>query len=105
MRDLLIRYLLGELEFHEQRQLEERLRTSPELQRELAYLRTCFAAARDTSSESKELPRGLAERTTRRVTEYDTENDSAYEAAPSRAPRSFRQAKRLPARWVGAWPI
>jgi hypothetical protein len=68
MRELLIRYLLGELDAGQQQQLEERLRTSPELERELAYLRTCFAAARDTDSAVARFPRGLAKRTARRVT-------------------------------------
>ena len=47
MRELLIRYLLGELDATEQRRLEDELRDSPTLQRELAHLQTCFAAARD----------------------------------------------------------
>jgi hypothetical protein len=67
MRELLIRYLLGELEAEEQQRLEQRLRNSPELRRELAHLRTCFAAARDRGSPSEDLPRGLAERTTQRI--------------------------------------
>jgi hypothetical protein len=71
MRELLIRYLLGELDAQEQRQLEERLRTSPELRRELTHLRTCFAAACDTDHAEEELPRGLAERTTQRVAGAD----------------------------------
>jgi hypothetical protein len=75
MRELLIRYLLGELDFHEQRQLEERLRSSSELQRELAYLRTCFAAARDSDQRAQDLPLGLAERTTQHVADFDSEEE------------------------------
>jgi hypothetical protein len=71
MRELLIRYLLGELDAAQQRQLEERLRNSSELARELAYLRTCFAAARDEDAGSDRLPRGLAERTAQRVADAD----------------------------------
>src|SRR5687767_14530388 len=68
MRELLIRYLLGELDAEDQQRLEERLQSSPDLRRELAHLRTCFAAAReDDDSSPEELPRGLAERTTRRI--------------------------------------
>jgi hypothetical protein len=69
MRELLIRYLLGELDAGQQRQLEERLGNSPELQHELAYLRTCFAAARDAESGAEQLPLGLAERTAQRITD------------------------------------
>ena len=64
MRELLIRYLLGELDTREQAQLEERLRNSPELQSELAHLQTCFAAARETDYSAGEPPRGLARRVT-----------------------------------------
>ena len=70
MRELLIRYLLGELDAQQQQHLEERLRNSPELRSELAYLRTCFAAARDTEKAADQPPRGLAERTTERVTAW-----------------------------------
>jgi hypothetical protein len=86
MREVLIRYLLGELDVQEQRFLEERLRTSPELQRELAYLRTCFAAARDTDPQVQELPRGLAERTTKRITDSDSDVTPSRAAALSISP-------------------
>ena len=68
MRELLIRYLLGELDAGEQRTLEQRLRESPELRRELEHLQDCFAAARDADDSAEGLPRGLAQRTTERVT-------------------------------------
>ena len=68
MRELLIRYLLGELDADEQRLLEARLRESPELRRELAHLRSCFAAACQPNDESEDPPSGLAERTAHRVT-------------------------------------
>jgi hypothetical protein len=64
MRDLLVRYLLGELDDREQRALEEQLRTSPELRDELAYLKHCFSAAEDPRQGASEPPRGLAERVT-----------------------------------------
>lgn len=63
MRDLLVRYLLGELDEVQQLELEERLRSSPELQRELARLRACFSAADGNESSAVEPPSGLAERT------------------------------------------
>jgi hypothetical protein len=71
MRDLLIRYLLGELEPGELRRLEERLQTSPELRRELDHLRTCLTAEPDYDPAGDLLPCGLAERTARRVSELD----------------------------------
>jgi hypothetical protein len=43
MRDLLVRYLLGELTPQQTEQLEAELRDSPELQRELAYLQACMS--------------------------------------------------------------
>jgi prepilin-type processing-associated H-X9-DG protein len=81
MRDLLIRYLLGELDAQEQQRVEERLQSSPDLRHELALLRTCFAAADDVDSPSADLPRGLAERTTRRVARSDYLTESCDEAA------------------------
>lgn len=67
MRELLVRYLMGELNAEEQSQLEQRLRESPDLRRELAYLQTCFAESNDSDRVTAEPPRGLAERTTERV--------------------------------------
>jgi hypothetical protein len=62
MRELLIRYLLGELDSLEHDEVRRRLAASAELRRELAHLRSCFAA-----SQADGAPRGLAERTTERV--------------------------------------
>jgi hypothetical protein len=67
MRELLVRYLLGELSADEQSQLEERLRESPELRGELAYLQKCFAETNDVELPPADPPRGLAERTSQRV--------------------------------------
>jgi Protein of unknown function (DUF1559) len=72
MRDLLIRYLLGELDEVQQHELEERLRTSPDLQRELARLRACFSAADGQERGAIEPPSGLAERTVADVLCGDT---------------------------------
>jgi hypothetical protein len=80
MRELLIRYLLGELDFEEQQRVEERLRGSADLRRELAHLRSCFAAAYEANSTSEDLPRGLAERTSRRVTQSDPLAENGREA-------------------------
>jgi len=78
MRELLIRYLLGELEPHEHDAVQQQLAASPELRRELAQLRSCFAAScRD--DEPDEPPRGLAERTSVWVAESDS-----YDALPKR---------------------
>src|SRR5688572_28939574 len=80
MRELLIRYLLGELDAEEQRRVEERLQSSPDLRRELAHLRTCFAAAYEIDSTSEDLPSGLAERTSRRVARSDYLTEKCDEA-------------------------
>jgi len=47
MREQLIRYLLGELDADERRDLQSRLKSSPELRAELEQLRSCFAANQD----------------------------------------------------------
>jgi hypothetical protein len=67
MRELLIRYLLGELDAAEQQELERRLAANAALRRELAHLESCFAAACEADEPCAEAPRGLAERTTERV--------------------------------------
>jgi len=58
MRELLIRYLLGELDPEEHQQLHAELQRNAELRSELARLRACIAA-----NQQEELPGGLAERT------------------------------------------
>ena len=67
MRELLIRYLLGELDAGEHEELERQLAANPALRRELAHLRSCFAAACEAEEPFGATPRGLAERTTERV--------------------------------------
>jgi hypothetical protein len=70
MREQLIRYLLGELDADERRELRAMLRDNPELQQELAHLRECFSASED--DEPAPLPPGgLAERTAERVSNID----------------------------------
>jgi hypothetical protein len=66
MRELLICYLLGELDPGEQEELERRLASNPALRRELAHLESCFAAC-DADESCEDTPRGLAERTSERV--------------------------------------
>jgi hypothetical protein len=68
MRELLIRYLLGELDAIEHDDVQRRLAASPELRRELTRLRECLAATAEDDSTFGETPRGLAERTAERVT-------------------------------------
>jgi hypothetical protein len=70
MREQLIRYLLGELDEFEHRELRAKLQVSPELQRELAQLRECFAANQDDDAGPLP-PGGLAERTADRVSNSD----------------------------------
>ena len=67
MRDHLVRYLLGELDFKERRLLEEQLQKSPELRRELAYLRECLPSPESPEPPLAAPPMGLAERTVDRV--------------------------------------
>jgi hypothetical protein len=78
MRDLLVRYLLGELDADERRLVEEQLRTSPELRRELEYLRACLPAADEiVNSPIGDAPSGLAERTVDRITGEAVGGDAA----------------------------
>jgi hypothetical protein len=83
MRELLIRYLLGELEPDEHDEVQRRLAESPELCKELAQLRSCFAASchEETAAEP---PRGLAERVTERVASFDGDEGS-LESRPATA--------------------
>jgi prepilin-type processing-associated H-X9-DG protein len=87
MRDLLIRYLLGELDEAEQLRLEERLRNSPELRRELDYLRACFAPG--SGSNSPDVggpPRDLARRITEKVSNLSDESLNALASRPTVEP-------------------
>jgi hypothetical protein len=68
MREQLIRYLLGELDADERRDLQSRLKSSPELRAELEQLRSCFAASQEEDLFAPEAPSGLAARTAGRVT-------------------------------------
>src|SRR4029079_9275455 len=63
MREQLIRYLLGELDADERRDLQSRLKSSPELRAELEQLRSCFAANQDEDLYAPDAPTGLAART------------------------------------------
>jgi prepilin-type processing-associated H-X9-DG protein len=89
MRELLIRYLLGELEPHEHDAVQQQLAESPELRRELARLRSCFAnAVQDDDPEGP--PRGLAERTATWV----SESSDSFDALPR--PRALSEASDAP---------
>jgi hypothetical protein len=70
MREQLIRYLLGELDADERRELRAQLRENPDLQRELEHLRECFAANQDDDSVPPP-PGRLAERTALRAANSD----------------------------------
>jgi hypothetical protein len=63
MREQLIRYLLGELDADERRDLQSRLKGSPELRAELEQLRSCFAASQEEDLFAPDAPTGLATRT------------------------------------------
>jgi hypothetical protein len=88
MRELLISYLLGELDADERRDLEAQLKESPELRSELAQLRSCFAANQDEDLFAPDAPTGLAARTAGRVVGGEEPSESAIlrrEAALSQA--------------------
>src|SRR5262245_17702820 len=77
MRELLIRYLLGELDADERRDLQARLRESPELRAELAQLRSCLASSQDEDLFAPDAPSGLAARTAERVVGGEEPSESA----------------------------
>jgi hypothetical protein len=76
MREQLIRYLLGELDANERRDLQSRLKSSPELRAELEQLRSCFAANQDEDLFAPDAPTGLAARTAGRVVSGEGAGDS-----------------------------
>jgi hypothetical protein len=84
MRDHLVRYLLGELNLGERRLLEEQLAKSPELRRELAYLRECLRSE-EPEPRLAGPPMGLAERTADRVADAAAGLPLENEAAAARA--------------------
>jgi hypothetical protein len=99
MREQLIRYLLGELDADERRELRSQLRDNPELQRELSQLRECFAANQD---DEEELPPGhLAERTADRISNSD---EYELEAAIAAGPSSMSRGSDPPAGVLG-WSL
>ncbi len=101
MRDLLVRYLLGELDDDEQRELEERLRRSPELRQELAYLQRCFSATEETPQDTSQPPRGLAERVTGQVCGDDYVPDNVVSEDAYRAPSGQPAAAEPPSGTLG----
>src|SRR5262245_41238967 len=102
MRELLVRYLLGELDGDEQSQLEKQLRDSPELQRELAYLQKCFAETNDVDIPVGEPPRGLAKRTAKAVHDsvYGEEDVDLFDVASGRV-AAFAGANDAPSGPLG----
>jgi hypothetical protein len=85
MRDLLVRYLLGELDTEKRELLEEQLRQSPELRRELEYLRGCLPSVEKPEPMLAGPPLGLAERTVDRVADVASGGPLEDEAARDRA--------------------
>ena len=100
MREQLIRYLLGELDADERRDLHAQLRNSPELQRELAHLRSCFEAHLGDDAPSANPPTDLAARTTVRV----TGDASSCEPAANRRQAELSQVGDTPAGLLG-WSL
>ena len=79
MREQLIRYLLGELDDEERREVRALLRDNPDLQQELAQLRECFSATQEFDDEPLP-PRNLAQRTAMQIADSD---DDVLEAISS----------------------
>lgn len=100
MREQLIRYLLGELDEGERRNLQTQLKASPELQAELAHLRQCFASNQEDDDFGESPPRNLAERTADRV----SHSDDNWGVAPQRPPSGFQAAGDAPAGILG-WSL
>jgi hypothetical protein len=98
MREQLIRYLLGELDSDEQRELRAMLRENPELQKELAHLRECFAETLEDELERLP-PGGLAQRTAERVS-----NSDEYELEMASQPASMRDGNDSPSGMLG-WSL
>lgn len=72
MREQLIRYLMGELDDEECRQVRLQLRENPALQQELQRLRECLAVNRDGDEELGPVPsRNLAARTAQFISDSD----------------------------------
>ncbi len=67
MHDLLVGYLLDELDDDQRRIVEERLRHDPAFRRQLAHLSRCLGQDRNAENLPTEPPRGLAERTARNI--------------------------------------
>ncbi len=67
MHDLLVGYLLDELDDDQRRIVEERLRRDPDFRRQLAHLSRCLGQDRNAENLPTEPPRGLAERTARNI--------------------------------------
>jgi anti-sigma-K factor RskA len=99
MREVLIRYLLGELSPEEHDEVHARLQSSPELRQELARLRECFAAHQDEDIADDGPPSGLASRVAERV----TCGDGAIESAAGRSGR-LTSAGDPPAGFLG-WSL
>lgn len=79
MRDLLVRYLLGELDSSERQQLEAKLQKSPELRRELAYLQACMPDEPKPPA-ADEPPPDLASRTLERISSGEKDGPRREEA-------------------------
>ena len=105
MRELLVRYLLGELDADEQSQLEKQLRESPELRHELSHLQKCFAETNDIDIPVGEAPRGLAKRTAKCIADsvHGDEDVDLFDVAAGRV-AAFAGSADAPAGPLG-WSL
>lgn len=72
MREQLIRYLMGELDDDERRQVRAQLRENPALQQELQHLRDCLAVNQEGDEGLEPVPsRSLAARTAQFISDSD----------------------------------
>jgi hypothetical protein len=98
MRDLLVRYLLGELNSQEQEQLEAQLRDSPEMRRELEYLRACLPGGGSDADVKRprtdDTPTGLAERTLGRI--HGGEPDEGVARSPAEVAAAYDRPAGTP---------
>ncbi len=100
MRELLIRYILGEMDAEERQEVQSQLQTSPELRRELARLRECFAAQQDADSMDDGPPSDLAARTAERVTGCCDSNEPV-----GRREAAFTEAGDAPPAGILGWSL
>ena len=98
----LIGYLLGELEYDQEREIDERLKHDPQLRRELARSRQAEVPSERLAQVAP--PSGLAEKTCALVAMF-TQPKATGEGPPSPVPLTWKSAPQAPARAVRMRPV